>query len=98
MLTHVSSRYAGGELRDEARAVFAATEAARDFDTIEVPFPERGRATLVRWSERLARERAERPSDEGPRLRALRPTSPTPSRQSSRRSPSPPPDTFTLLL
>ncbi len=55
VLTHVSSRYAGGELRDEARAVFAATEAARDFDTIEVPFPERGRASLVRWSERLAR-------------------------------------------
>ena len=43
-LTHVSSRYAGGELRDEARAVFAATEAPRDFDTIEVPFPERGAA------------------------------------------------------
>ena len=53
-LTHVSSRYAGGELRDEARAVFAATEALRDFDTIEVPFPERGGATLVRWSERKA--------------------------------------------
>jgi ribonuclease Z len=58
-LTHVSSRYAGGELRDEARAVFAATEAPRDFDTIEVPFPERGDATLVRWSERRARERVE---------------------------------------
>ena len=43
-LTHVSSRYAGGELREEARAVFAATEAPRDFDTIEVPFPERGPA------------------------------------------------------
>jgi ribonuclease Z len=57
VLTHVSSRYAGGELRDEARDVFAATEAARDFDTIEVPFPERGRATLVRWSDRQARER-----------------------------------------
>ncbi len=57
-LTHVSSRYAGGELRDEARAVFPMTEAVRDFDTIEVPFPERGGATLVRWSERLARERA----------------------------------------
>jgi ribonuclease Z len=56
-LTHVSSRYAGGELRDEARAIFAATEAARDFDTIDVPFPERGGATLVRWSERVARER-----------------------------------------
>ena len=56
-LTHVSSRYAGGELRDEARAVFAATEAPRDFDTIEVPFPERGGATLLRWSDRQARER-----------------------------------------
>jgi ribonuclease Z len=58
-LTHVSSRYAGGELRDEARAVFPATEALRDFDTIHVPFPERGRATLERWSERLSRERAQ---------------------------------------
>jgi ribonuclease Z len=58
-LTHVSSRYAGGELRDEARAVFAATEAPRDFDTIEIPFPERGEASLVRWSERQARERAQ---------------------------------------
>ena len=53
-LTHISSRYAGGELRDEARATFAATEVPRDFDTIEVPFPERGPATLVRWSERRA--------------------------------------------
>ncbi len=58
-LTHVSARYIGGELRDQARAVFAATEAPRDFDTIEVPFPERGGATLLRWSERQARERAQ---------------------------------------
>jgi ribonuclease Z len=56
-LTHISSRYAGGEIREQARAVFAATEAPRDFDTIEVPFPERGGARLVRWSERQARER-----------------------------------------
>jgi ribonuclease Z len=56
-LTHFSSRYAGGELLAEARAVFPATEAPRDFDTIEVPFPERGGAKLVRWSERQARER-----------------------------------------
>ena len=55
-LTHVSARYPGGELREEARAVFAATEAPRDFDTIEVPFPERGAAELIRWSERRARE------------------------------------------
>ncbi|HEX3433732.1 MAG TPA: ribonuclease Z [Solirubrobacteraceae bacterium] len=57
-LTHISTRYAGGQVRDEAREVFAATEAPRDFDTIEVPFPERGPATLLRWSERQARERA----------------------------------------
>jgi ribonuclease Z len=53
-LTHVSSRYPGGELRDQARAVFSPTEAPRDFDTIEVPFPEKGPAQLIRWSERRA--------------------------------------------
>jgi ribonuclease Z len=58
-LTHISGRYAGGALRDEARAVFAATEAPRDFDTIEVPFRERGEAALVRWPERQERERAQ---------------------------------------
>ena len=72
-LTHVSSRYAGGELRDEARAVFAATEAARDFDTIDVPFPERGGAELVRWSERLARERAQAAAAGGASERAPSP-------------------------
>jgi ribonuclease Z len=56
-ITHVSSRYIGGELRDQARAIFPATEAPKDFDTIEIPFPERGAATLLRWSERQARER-----------------------------------------
>jgi len=55
-LTHISSRYPGGELRDQARAVFAQTEAPRDYDTIEIPFPERGAPRLVRWSERRARE------------------------------------------
>ncbi|HEY8304600.1 MAG TPA: ribonuclease Z [Solirubrobacteraceae bacterium] len=55
-LTHISSRYPGGELREEARTVFAATEAPRDFDTIEIPFPERGTAELVRWSRRTAVE------------------------------------------
>lgn len=51
-LTHISSRYGGAEVRDEARSVFASTVAPRDFDTIEVPFPERGGARLLRWSER----------------------------------------------
>lgn len=58
-LTHISSRYAGGELREEAREVFAQTEAPRDFDTIEVPFPERGEPRLVRWVQRRAREQSE---------------------------------------
>jgi ribonuclease Z len=55
-LTHISVRYAGGDLREEARSVFAATEAPRDFDTIDVPFPEKGPAQLIRWPDR--RERA----------------------------------------
>jgi ribonuclease Z len=54
-LTHISSRYAGREVREEARAVFAATQAPRDFDTIEVPFPERGPAVLERWAPRQGR-------------------------------------------
>jgi ribonuclease Z len=41
-LTHVSPRYSGGELRDEARASFQNTVVPRDFDRIELPFPERG--------------------------------------------------------
>jgi ribonuclease Z len=48
-LMHLSSRYSGGEIRDEARAVFPDTEVPRDFDTIEIPLPERGRPELVRW-------------------------------------------------
>jgi ribonuclease Z len=49
-LTHLSTRYAGGELRDEARAIFPRTEVPRDFDTIEVPFAEKGEPELVRWN------------------------------------------------
>ncbi len=54
-LTHLSSRYGGGELRDEARAVFPATEVPRDFDTIEVPFPEKGAPELVSFKDLVAR-------------------------------------------
>ncbi len=41
-LTHVSSRYGGGQIAQAARAVFAETVVPRDFDIIDVPFPERG--------------------------------------------------------
>ena len=47
-LTHVSLRYGGGELRDEARAVFRNTVVPRDFDRVEIPFPERGEPVHVR--------------------------------------------------
>ncbi len=48
-LNHISTRHPLGQLRDEAREVFPATVVPRDFDTIEIPFAERGEPTLVRW-------------------------------------------------
>ena len=48
-LTHFSTRYAVSTLRDEARAIFPKVVVPRDFDTIEIPFPERGEPQLVRW-------------------------------------------------
>jgi ribonuclease Z len=50
-LTHLSTRYGGREIRDEARGVFPNTVVPRDFDSIELPLPERGEPRLVRWEE-----------------------------------------------
>ncbi|MBE2315392.1 ribonuclease Z [Solirubrobacter sp. CPCC 204708] len=47
-LTHLSTRYFPREIREEARGVFENTVIPRDFDAIEVPFPERGDPHLVR--------------------------------------------------
>ncbi len=47
-LTHLSTRYFPREIRDEARAVFENTVVPRDFDAIEIPFPERGEPELAR--------------------------------------------------
>jgi ribonuclease Z len=52
-LTHLSTRYGGGEVRDEARAIFPNTVVPRDFDSIEIPLPERGEPQLVRWEEQV---------------------------------------------
>jgi ribonuclease Z len=41
-LTHISPRYSGGELRDEARSGFENAIVPRDFDSVEIPLPERG--------------------------------------------------------
>jgi ribonuclease Z len=51
-LTHVSPRYGGAELRDEARAAFEDTIVPRDFDRIEIPFPERGDPVHVKATDR----------------------------------------------
>jgi ribonuclease Z len=50
-LTHISARYGGSELREEARQVFAATELPRDFDSVEIPLADRGEPILVRFGE-----------------------------------------------
>jgi ribonuclease Z len=46
-LVHISSRYHVGTLLEEARRVFEPTIAPRDFDQIEIPFPERGEPKLI---------------------------------------------------
>jgi ribonuclease Z len=48
-LIHFSTRYPVGRLRDEARAIFEPTVLPRDFDSVDIPFPERGAPELVRW-------------------------------------------------
>ncbi len=47
-LTHLSTRYSGGDVAREARSTFAETVVPRDFDVIEVPFRERGTPLLVK--------------------------------------------------
>ena len=47
-LTHLSNRYSGREAAEEARSVFAETVVPRDFDTIDLPFRERGAPRLVK--------------------------------------------------
>jgi ribonuclease Z len=51
-LNHISIRYPASLIREQAREIFANTVVPRDFDTIDIPFPERGAPRLVRWSER----------------------------------------------
>jgi len=55
-LTHLSPRYFGPELVREARDVFPATVAPRDFDVVEVPFAERGAPHLIKGGASRRRE------------------------------------------
>lgn len=58
-LVHISSRYHVGAVLDEAREVFEPVVAPRDFDLIEIPFPERGEPFLVPNGAREPAEGAE---------------------------------------
>jgi ribonuclease Z len=46
-IVHVSSRYNVSAVLSEARKSFPNTVAPRDFDLVEIPFPERGEPQLV---------------------------------------------------
>jgi ribonuclease Z len=47
-LTHLSNRYFGPEIAEEARAIFTETVVPRDFDVVELPYAERGAPHLVK--------------------------------------------------
>jgi ribonuclease Z len=59
-LTHLSNRYFGPEVVREARTIFSETVVPKDFDVIDVPFPERGSPCLVKGGV-LHRREAEQP-------------------------------------
>ncbi len=56
-LTHLSNRYFGPEVAREARTIFTETVVPKDFDVIDVPFPERGSPRLIKGG--VARRREE---------------------------------------
>jgi len=47
-LTHLSNRYFGPDAAREARTIFPDTVVPKDFDVIDVPFPERGPPSLIK--------------------------------------------------
>jgi ribonuclease Z len=58
-LTHLSNRYFGPEIADEAREFFPETVVPGDFDIIDVRYPERGGPRLLRAGGRATREKGE---------------------------------------
>lgn len=58
-LNHVSPRYPARVLRDEARPIFERTIVPRDFDRVEIPFPERGEPVHVKAGEEAPPEAAD---------------------------------------
>jgi ribonuclease Z len=58
-LTHVSTRYFGHQVVEEATQVFPNTVVPRDFDLVTIPFPERGEPELVRSGARTGQAPAD---------------------------------------
>jgi ribonuclease Z len=56
VLTHLSNRYFGPEITEEARGIFPDTVVPRDFDVVEVPYAERGTPHLVKGGASRRRE------------------------------------------
>jgi ribonuclease Z len=54
-LTHLSTRYFGHQVVEEARELFPDTVVPRDFDVVELPFAERGAPALIRDGVRAQR-------------------------------------------
>src|SRR4029453_19250159 len=64
-LTHLSNRYFGPEIAREARAIFPDTVVPRDFDIIDIRFPERGGPRLVKGGALGRREEADAHGSDG---------------------------------
>ena len=57
VLTHLSNRYFGADVAREAKEIFPETVVPKDFDVVDVPFPERGPPRLVKGGAGQARRR-----------------------------------------
>jgi ribonuclease Z len=69
-LTHLSNRYFGPEVAREARTIFPDTVVPKDFDIIDVPFPERGPPSLVKGGALHERQR-DRAAERAPQAEAV---------------------------
>jgi ribonuclease Z len=64
-IVHVSSRYNVSAVLKEATDVFPNTMAPRDFDVVEIPFPERGDPELIQEGAKLRPEPLAEPAPAG---------------------------------
>ncbi len=64
-IVHVSSRYNVSAVLAEARDLFPNTTAPRDFDLVEIPFPERGDPELIQDGARQRPEPVAEPAPTG---------------------------------